>query len=177
MRLFMRFGLAALAATVALTTSAGAQWTTVCIHHTSRLMTCRTTHDPPAPVRAAGNARSNATALPRATELQLAPDDAVLGVWRASGVRFESRGRRTSLEVRVTAIPRGIHLEVPTILGLPGGHWFDLRQVGPRVYRATDRVGRVTTFHVDGDRAELVVTGAGGAGVVTYQFDEHERSR
>jgi hypothetical protein len=63
------------------------------------------------------------------------------------------------------------------VLGLPGGHAFDLQQVARRVYRAADRVGRLVTFRVGRNRAELLVTGAGGSGLVTYQFDEHEPSR
>jgi hypothetical protein len=100
-----------------------------------------------------------------------------LGVWRASGVRFESQGQATALEVRVTPHSRGIHLATPAWLGLPGGRAFDLQPVAPMMFRATDHVGRVTTFRVRGDRAELGVAGPDGSGLVTYQFDEHEAPR
>lgn len=99
----------------------------------------------------------------------------VLGVWRASGVRFESRGRNTVLEMEVTGIPGGVHVATPPELGLPVGPELDLRQVAPRIFRAMDAVGRVTTLRVLGThRAELSVTGPGGSGTVTYQFDERD---
>ena len=101
----------------------------------------------------------------------------VLGVWRATGVAFESHGHRTLLEARVTPMRDGIHLVVPAEMGLPGGTAFDLAHVAPLVYRATDREGRITTFRVAGGRAELLVTGTDGTGLVTFQFDGHELPR
>jgi hypothetical protein len=103
--------------------------------------------------------------------------ETVLGIWRATGLAFESHGHRTLLEARVTATQGGIHLVVPSEMGLPGGTAFDLTRVAPMVFRATDRVGRITTFRVAGTRAELLVTGTDGSGLVTFQFDEHEPPR
>jgi hypothetical protein len=172
----MRLVARTLAATFALSCSAGAQWTTECVHHTSRLVTCRTVHEP-TPARAPRDSRVHDAAR----SLSAAPAEQsvdVLGVWRATGVRFESDGRSTALEVRVTPRSRGIRLETPGALGIPGGSVFDLQPVTPTMFRGTDRAGRVTTFRVDGPRrAELSLTGAGRSGVVTYQFDEHERPR
>ena len=166
-----------LAATMGIAVPARAQWKTVCIHHTGRFMTCSTTYTPaPTPARTPRPAASPSVAWLLAAEL-LEEDEAVLGTWRAAGVAFESHGHRTLLEVRVTAARGGIHLDVPAVLGLPGGTAYDLARVAPKVYRATDRAGRITTFRVVGERAELIVTGADGTGLVTFQFDEHEVPR
>jgi hypothetical protein len=156
---------------------AGAQWTTVCIRYTARIRSCSARYSaPPTPPR-----RTLTSAPLRAIALidveTLDEQETVLGVWRATGVAFESHGQRTLLEVRVTAAPSGVHIVVPAVMGLPGGSAFDLARVAPMVYRATDRAGRITTFRVVGDRAELLVTGADGTGLVTYQFDEHEVPR
>jgi hypothetical protein len=173
----MQLSILMLAAMIALPPVASAQWTTECVRHTSRLRTCTTKWTPqPAPDRAAADTRSRAAVESQRAELP-ASDSEVFGVWRASGVRFESHGQSTLLEVHVTPIPGGIHLETPIALDLPGGHAFDLQPAGAMTFRATDRVGRVVTFRVVAHRAELSVTGPGGSGAVTYQLDQHEPPR
>jgi hypothetical protein len=170
----MQLSILMLAAMIVLPVVASAQWTTECVRHTSRLRTCTTKSNPqPAPGRAAPDTRSHTAAESQRAESP-APDSEVFGVWRASGVRFESHGQRTMLEVRVTPIPGGIHLETPVALDLPGGHAFDLQPVGEMTFRAVDRAGRVITFRVVAHRAELSATGPGGSGTVTYQLDVHE---
>jgi hypothetical protein len=170
----MRHEMTILALTLGLAAPANAQWTTVCVRYTARIRSCSARYTaPPTPPRRT----LTATPLTASTLIDVEALDeqaSVLGLWRATGVAFESHGKRTLLEARVTAAPSGIHLVVPAVLGLPGGTAFDLARAAPMVYRATDRAGRITTFRVVGDRAELLVTGADGTGLVTYQFDEHE---
>jgi hypothetical protein len=173
----MRLEIMIVAVALGFAAPARAQWTTVCVRYTARIRTCSARYT--APPASAGKTLT-ATPLTMNTLIDLETLDVqetVLGVWRATGVAFESHGQRTLLEVRVTAAPNGIHIVVSAVMRLPGGTAFDLVRVAPLVYRATDRAGRITTFRVVGDRAELLVTGADGTGLVTYQFDEHEVPR
>ena len=173
----MRLSIPMLVAMIALPPVASAQWTTDCVRHTSRLRTCTTKWTPqPTAGRAVPDTRSRTTVDSQRAALP-AFDNEVFGVWRASGVRFESHGQSTMLEVHVTPIPGGIHLETPAALDLPGGQAFDLQPIGAMMFRVTDRMGRIVTFRVLAHRAELSVTGPGGSGVVTYQFDQHEPPR
>ena len=169
----MRFEIIIVAAALGVAAPAGAQWTTQCVRYTTRIRTCAAKYvAPPAP------ARRSITAAPQlartSTDVEFFYEqDTVLGIWRARGVVFESRGERTALEARVTATPSGIRVVVPKELGL-SGTTFDLARLAPLVYRGTDGAKRVTTFRVAGGRAELAVTGANGEGLVTWQFDEHQ---
>lgn len=170
----MRLALQTVAAAMSLAASAGAQWTTTCVRYTARIRTCSATYvAPPAPARRTPNAAPVASHVPADVDATLDEQDTVLGLWRATGVVFESAGERTYLEVRVTGTPGGIHLQVPAALRLPATA-FDLARVAPMVYRGTDRARSVTIFRVVGGRAELLVSGANGDGLVTWQFDEHE---
>jgi hypothetical protein len=157
---------------VALAAPAGAQWTTTCVRYTARIRTCSARY-----VAAPAPAHRSLTPAPQAARASidvelLDEQDTVLGIWRATGVVFESHGERTVLEARVTGTPAGIHVVVPAALGLP---WtaLDLTRVAPMVYRGADRARSVVTFRVAKGRAELLVTGANGDGLVTWQFDEH----
>jgi hypothetical protein len=170
----MRLEILTVAVALGLAAPAGAQWTTACVRYTARIRTCSARYvAPSAPVR-----RTITTAAPMSHGLvdgeTFDEQDTVLGIWRATGVAFESHGHRTLLEARVMATRGGIHLVVPAEMGLPGGTAFDLSRVALMVYRGTDRAHRVMTFRVVGGRAELLVSGANGDGLVTWQFDEHE---
>jgi hypothetical protein len=170
----MRPGVIALVATAVLSNVASAQWATECHHYTSRLFICRTTHAPSV-VDSRTRREQRSRKAPVAPDTALLDSRDVLGVWRASGVRFESHGRSTVMAMEVTAIPDGVHVETAMELGMPDGREGDLRQIAPRTFRATDALGRVTTLRVlGGHRADLTITGSGGSGTVTYQFDEHD---
>ena len=169
----MRLEILTVAAALGLAVPVGAQWTTTCVRYSTRIRTCSAKYvAPPAPARRTLAAAAAASPVPADVEM-VDEQDTVLGLWRATGVVFESGGERTYLQVRVTGTPGGIHLEVPAALRLPATT-FDLTRVAPMVYRGTDRARSVTIFRVVGGRAELLVSGANGDGLVTWQFDEHE---
>ncbi|MDQ6636025.1 MAG: hypothetical protein M3Z10_14835 [Gemmatimonadota bacterium] len=173
----MRLEILTVAAALALAAPAGAQWATTCVRYTARIRTCSARYvAPPAPARRTLTTAPSASHGPVDVET-LDEQETVLSIWRATGVAFESHGHRTLLEARVIATRGGIHLVVPAEMGLPGGIAFDLPRVAPMVYRGTDGAQRVVTFRVAGGRAELLVTGANGDGLVTWQFDEHEPPR
>jgi hypothetical protein len=170
----MRLEILTVAAALCLAAPAHAQWTTTCVRYTARNRTCSATYvAPPAPARRTPVTAPAASPVPVDIET-FDEQETVLGIWRATGVAFESHGHRTLLEARVMATRGGIHVVVPAEMGLPGGTEFDLSRVTPMVYRGTDAARRITTFRVAGGRAELLVTGANGDGLVTWQFDEHE---
>jgi hypothetical protein len=101
----------------------------VCIRYTTRIRTCSATYvAPPAPARRILTPASERARALIALET-FDEQESVFGLWRATGVAFESHGERTLLEVR---------------------HRDDRRHPPRR---------------------------AGGDGLVTYQFDEHEPPR
>jgi hypothetical protein len=168
----MRLEIMVVAIGLGLAAPAQAQWTSVCIRYTTRIRTCSATYvAPPAPARRMP-APASASARALIALETFDEQESVFGLWRATGVAFESHGERTLLEVRVTGTTGGIRLAVPAAMRLP---WttFELTRIAPLVYRGTDRARSIVTFRVAGGRAELAVTGAGGDGLVTYQFDEH----
>ncbi|HEY2065095.1 MAG TPA: hypothetical protein VGG84_03995 [Gemmatimonadaceae bacterium] len=170
----MRLSVLALAAFLSLSLPARAQYTTTCVHHTSRVATCTTVRDPqPPPRQSPDNTPPHPS--PTIATSQLADQVvAASGVWRASHVVFGGNGGNVPLEIRVIPLPRGVRLEIPEVLKLPGGQTVDLMPIDARTYRATDAAGHVTTFRVLGpQRADLIVTGNGGSGAVTFQLDQH----
>jgi hypothetical protein len=138
------------------------------------MVTCSTARDPQ---HVSNRPSGDATAKPLATVVGSGSGGQVssaTGIWRASHVSFGSNGKNVPLEIRVTLVPRGIRLEIPEVLKLPGGKTLDLLPIDARTYRATDSTGHVTTFRVLGpQRADFTVTGAGGTGPVTFQLDQH----